>query len=158
MRRESGTGAISLEIPMDLEPFTFHDFRIGYEVHNASTPLTFTLIQQGTKMGAETDAVLTPSIIGAREGSLALVVMENSTLVNRTVIQIVKPAPPPRLPRLLRLLFQPPPGPCQRRRRPPRHLSPRPPSPRRRPGPYPPSSSASRLSSSSSRSSRTTCS
>jgi hypothetical protein len=94
MRRESGTGAISLEIPMDLEPFTFHDFRIGYEVHNASTPLTFTLIQQGTKMGAETDAVLTPSIIGAREGSLALVVMENSTLVNRTVIQIVKPAPP----------------------------------------------------------------
>lgn len=94
MRRESGTGAINLEIPQDFQPSTFHDFRIGYEVHNASEPMSFTLIQRGTKVGTETDVVLTPTIIGITEGDLTVEVLVNGTLVNRTGIRVVKPAPP----------------------------------------------------------------
>jgi hypothetical protein len=94
MRRESGAGAIDLEIPLDLQPFTYHDYRIGYEVHDAGTPLTFTLIQQGTKKGTETDAVLTPSIIGVETGNLTVEVLLNGTVKNRTGIRIVKPGPP----------------------------------------------------------------
>jgi hypothetical protein len=91
--RQSGAGSIDLKMQTDLQPYTYHDFRIGYEVHNKSAPLTFTLIQQGMKVGTETDAVLTPSILGVTEGDLTVAVLVNGTLENRTKIRI-QPAPP----------------------------------------------------------------
>ena len=92
--RETGAGTISTGIPMDFLPVMYHDFRIGYEVHNASAPLMFTLVQQGTKVGPD-DVVLTPSIIGAGEGNLTVHILTNGTLQASKVIRILKTAPLP---------------------------------------------------------------
>ncbi|MDD1664045.1 MAG: hypothetical protein LUQ32_01710 [Methanomicrobiales archaeon] len=89
-----GTGDVTVELPMDFPPSLFHDFRIGYEVHNASAPLMFTLVQQGTKAGPE-DAVLTPSIIGVKEGNLTVKILTNGTLQGSKEIRIRESVPLP---------------------------------------------------------------
>jgi len=89
-----GTGNITVEIPMDILPSVYHDFRIGYEVHNASAPLIFTLVQQGAKAGPE-DAVLTPSVIGVGDGNLTVKILTNGTLQASKEIRILKTAPLP---------------------------------------------------------------
>jgi hypothetical protein len=89
-----GTGNITVELPMDLLPSLYHDFRIGYEVHDISAPLMFTLVQQGTKVGPE-DAVLTPSIIGVGEGNLTVMILTNGTLEDRKEIRVLESAPLP---------------------------------------------------------------
>ena len=89
-----GTGNITVELPMDFLPSVYHDFRIGYEVHNASAPLVFTLVQQGTKVGPE-DADLTPSVIGVEEGNLTVEILANGTLQGSKEIRIQNAVPPP---------------------------------------------------------------
>jgi hypothetical protein len=89
-----GTGNITVELPMDLLPSLYHDFRIEYEVHNTSAPLVFTLVQQGTKVGPE-DALLTPSITGIGEGNLAVMILTNGTLEGSKEIRIQESAPLP---------------------------------------------------------------
>jgi hypothetical protein len=94
-RRETGTGYISMEILQDIQPDVNDDFRIGYEVHNASTPLVFTLVQQGTKVGVGEDAVLTPSITGVLTGNLVVEVLVNGTLQGGGVVPVGKLVPLP---------------------------------------------------------------
>ena len=88
MRRDTGTGNITLDIPLDLQPLTIHDFRIGYEIHNAKAPLVFTLVQQGVKVGEETDANLTPSLAGLGEGKVTVAVLANGTFQGGKEIQV----------------------------------------------------------------------
>jgi hypothetical protein len=92
--RETGAGNISTGIPMDFLPLMYHDFRIGYEVHDAGAPLMFTLVQEGTKAGP-VDAVITPSIIGAGEGNLTVTILTNGTLQASREIRILNTAPSP---------------------------------------------------------------
>jgi hypothetical protein len=93
-RRETGTGNITMGVPMDFPAVIYHDFRIGYEVHSPGAPLILTLTQQGTKAGPE-DAVITPIILGIEEGNLTVEVLANDTLQARKEIQILKTAPLP---------------------------------------------------------------
>jgi hypothetical protein len=89
-----GTGNITVELPMDFLPSVYYDFRIGYEVHNASAPHMITLVQQGTKAGPE-DAVLTPSIIGVNEGNLTVKILTNGILQGSKEIRIQESVPLP---------------------------------------------------------------
>jgi hypothetical protein len=89
----TGAGNISVEIPADIQPFTFYDFRIGYEIHNPNAPLAFTLYQRGTKAGPVTEGNLTPSVIGVGEGNLTVSVLANGTSVGSRVIPVLKAVP-----------------------------------------------------------------
>lgn len=93
---KGGTGIVALEIPLDIQPVMYHDFRIGYEVHNETMPVVLTLIQQGTKAGAERDAVLTPSIVGVGDGNLTVEVFANQILQDEGEIRVqIAPLPTP---------------------------------------------------------------
>lgn len=95
MRRVTGTGNIAVEIPLEFQPATVYDFRIGYEVHSAKDPLVFTLIQEGFKAGTETDANLTPSLAGIGNGDVKVSVFGNGTFQGGKEIQVSLTAPLP---------------------------------------------------------------
>lgn len=96
-RRDTGTGNISVEIPMDFQPYTFHDIRVGYEVHSTKAPLVLTIVQQGFKDGQVEDANITPSVIGAAGGNLTVSAAANNTVLGTKVIRVLSaiPTPPP---------------------------------------------------------------
>jgi hypothetical protein len=98
MRRVTGTGNITIEIPLDLQPLTSHDFNIGYEIHDPKAPLVFTLVQQGYKAGTESNANLTPSLKGIGEGNITVAVLANGTLQGGGEIRVFGTAPPPPTP------------------------------------------------------------
>ena len=87
----TGAGNIVVGIPMDILTGVYYDYRILYEVHNASAPVTITLIQQGSKVGVD-DSVSTPSIYGAGGGNLTLDVLANGTLEGSQVVRVSNPA------------------------------------------------------------------
>ncbi|MDD1668339.1 MAG: hypothetical protein LUO97_00915 [Methanomicrobiales archaeon] len=89
-----GTGDITVELPIDIPESVYHDFRIGYEVHNTSAPLMIALVQQGRKTGSM-DAILTPSIIGVKEGNLTVKILANGTLQGSKEIRILETLPLP---------------------------------------------------------------
>jgi len=91
--RDTGSGNISTGIPMDFIPVLYHDFRIGYEVHDPQAPLTLTLVQQGTKTGPDS-AVITPTVLGIPEGNLSVYVLTNGTLQASKTIRVATAAPP----------------------------------------------------------------
>jgi hypothetical protein len=92
-RRETGTGNITMGVPMDFPAVIYHDFRIGYEVHSPDIPLVLTLTQEGIKSGPA-DAVLTPTVLGVGEGNLTVEVLANDTLQAEKEIRILKEPPP----------------------------------------------------------------
>jgi hypothetical protein len=87
-----GTGTISLTLPLDFPAEIYYDYRIQYEVHNASRPLTFTLTQEGIKAGPD-DSTFTPSIFGVREGTLTVEILANGTLQASRVINVTQVLP-----------------------------------------------------------------
>ncbi|HUK38969.1 MAG TPA: hypothetical protein VLV30_07645 [Methanomicrobiales archaeon] len=87
--RDTGSGNITTGIPMDFLPVLYHDFRIGYEVHDPGALLTLTLVQQGTKTGPD-DAVLTPTILGIPQGNLTVYVLTNGTLQASKTIRVAE--------------------------------------------------------------------
>jgi hypothetical protein len=93
-RRETGTGNITMGVPMDFPAVLYHDFRIGYEVHSPGAPLVLSLTQQGSKAGPE-DAVITPTVLGIEEGNLTVEVLANDTLQAEKEIRILETAPLP---------------------------------------------------------------
>ncbi len=92
--RGSGAGNVTLEIPLDVQPLVYHDFLIGYEIHDGNAPLTFSLGQQGVKQGMETGALLTPSVIGIREGNLTVLVFANGSLQGSGSLMVLEELPP----------------------------------------------------------------
>lgn len=94
-RRVTGTGNISVEIPLEFQPLTFYDFLIGYEVHSEKAPLVFTVVHRGYKDGAATDVHLIPSLIGVGDGNLTVSVLANATSLGSRVIRVYSTAPPP---------------------------------------------------------------
>jgi hypothetical protein len=89
-----GTGDITVELPIDILTGVYYDYLVLYEVHNASAPVTITLIQQGSKLGTD-DSVSTPSIHGAGGGNLTLEVLVNGTLGGSQLIRVGNPATTP---------------------------------------------------------------
>ncbi|MDD1665693.1 MAG: hypothetical protein LUQ32_10085 [Methanomicrobiales archaeon] len=89
-----GTGDITVELPMDILTGVYYDYRVLYEVHNASAPVTITLIQQGSKAGPDV-SVSTPYIYGADGGNLTIEVLANGTLEGSQVVRVGNPAPTP---------------------------------------------------------------
>jgi len=91
---DTGTGDVMVELPMDILTGVYYDYRVLYEVHTAGTPVTITLIQQGSKVGTD-DSVITPFIYGADGGNLTLEVLANGTFEGSHVIRVGNPAPTP---------------------------------------------------------------
>ena len=87
---DTGAGNIIVGIPMDILTGVYYDYRILYQVHNASAPVTITLIQQGIKMGTD-DSVSTPSIYGVGGGNIALEVRANGILEGGQGISVALP-------------------------------------------------------------------
>ena len=79
MAEDTGTGVITVSLPTDILPGVYYDYRILYEVHNASAPVSISLTQQGSKTGPD-DSVSIPVIYGANGGNLAVEVRANGTL------------------------------------------------------------------------------
>jgi hypothetical protein len=91
MAEDTGTGDIIVGLPLDILTGVYYDYRILYEVHNSTAPITITLIQQGSKVGTD-DSVSTPSIYGAGGGNLSLEVLVNDTLEGSQVVRVGNPA------------------------------------------------------------------
>jgi hypothetical protein len=72
---------------MDILTGVYYDYLVLYEVHNASAPVTITLIQQGRKVGTD-DSVSTPFIYGADGGNMTLKVLVNGTLEASQVVRV----------------------------------------------------------------------
>jgi hypothetical protein len=90
MAEDTGAGNIVVELPMDILTGVYYDYRILYEVHNSTAPITITLIQQGSKVGTD-DSVSTPAIYGADGGNLSLEVLANGTLEGSQVVRVGNP-------------------------------------------------------------------
>jgi hypothetical protein len=93
--RETGAGNVNAEIPLDIQPGLFNDFLIGYEVHNASNPLTISLVQQGIKMGPVEEAIISPTLMGIGEGNLSVQVSADGILVGGKEIPVLSEVPLP---------------------------------------------------------------
>jgi hypothetical protein len=91
MAEDTGAGNIRVEIPMDILSDVYHDYRIMYEVHNSSVPVSITIIQAGSKVGPE-DSASTPFIAGAGGGNLYLEVLVNGALEGSQAIRVNHPS------------------------------------------------------------------
>jgi len=89
-----GMGDITISLPMDILTGVYYDYRILYEVHNASAPVTITLIHEGSKLGID-DSVSTPFIYGAGGGIMTVEILLNGTLAGDKEIRIQKELPLP---------------------------------------------------------------
>jgi hypothetical protein len=92
MVEETGTGNIQREMLMDILPEASYDYRVLYEVHDMKAPVTLTIIQQGTKMGAD-DSVSTLHIFGVQEGNLTVEARVNGALLGTGRIRVGAFAP-----------------------------------------------------------------
>ena len=90
----TGPGNARVEIPMDILPDAYTDFRVMYEVHNSSVPVTITIIQAGSKAGPE-DSASTPYIYGVAGGNLDFEVLANGAPEGSHGIEVRSPGATP---------------------------------------------------------------
>ncbi len=87
MAEQTGTGVITVGLPMDILPGVYYDYRVLYEVHTSGAPVGITLVQQGSKTGPD-ESVSTPVVFGMSEGNLTVEVRANGTFEGSRGIQV----------------------------------------------------------------------
>ncbi|HTY53154.1 MAG TPA: hypothetical protein VMB35_08160 [Methanomicrobiales archaeon] len=90
----TGTGNIQVMLPVEIQPGVYYDYRVLYEVHASGDPVSITIVQQGTKAGAD-DSSSTPSIFGVGEGNLTISSTDNGIPVGMAQVLVGSNLPVP---------------------------------------------------------------